>query len=179
MVSSGTLDLHFSGLTSVFESVVRGALTLPPNVSNPIPGQLFAIAEFVPHASGTPLAVGTLAVEISALSSGAKGKAVHVAHVWKDHLWMLGKKGDPPEPGPEITQEEEVGEKEIVDDAGQNDATEGEMDEAKEKPGTPLPSSPSPPPDEVAQASPSQTHTPEGMCFFRSITSLVLIFLET
>lgn len=43
-----------------------------------------------------PLAVGRLAVDLDTLKAGAKGKAVHVLHTWKDHLFSMGNKADPP-----------------------------------------------------------------------------------
>lgn len=45
---------------------------------------------------GPPLAVGRLAVDLNTLKAGEKGKAVHVLHTWKDHLFAMGNKGDPP-----------------------------------------------------------------------------------
>lgn len=45
---------------------------------------------------GPPLAIGRLAVDLDTLRAGTKGKAVHVLHTWKDHLFDMGNKGDPP-----------------------------------------------------------------------------------
>lgn len=46
-----------------------------------------------------PLAVGWMALPSDQLASGGKdkGKAVLVAHAWKDHLWDMGSKPDVPE----------------------------------------------------------------------------------
>ncbi|KAI8145920.1 hypothetical protein BJV82DRAFT_602744 [Fennellomyces sp. T-0311] len=46
-----------------------------------------------------PLAVGTMALPTSEIRvrSGMKGKAVHLVHVYRDYLWAMGDKSDPPE----------------------------------------------------------------------------------
>ncbi|RUS22292.1 hypothetical protein BC937DRAFT_89765 [Endogone sp. FLAS-F59071] len=46
-----------------------------------------------------PMAVGTIAIATSKLTplSNLKGKAVHIIHVYKDHLWAMGTKADPPD----------------------------------------------------------------------------------
>jgi len=38
-----------------------------------------------------------------------KGRAVIVLHTWKDHLWMIGAKGEPPEPVPLSSKPQEEG----------------------------------------------------------------------
>ncbi|KAI7867020.1 hypothetical protein BDF14DRAFT_1882133 [Spinellus fusiger] len=52
-------------------------------------------------------AVGTMALPTSQIKprSGMKGKAVHILHVYQDHLWAMGDKSDPP--GLNITLEED------------------------------------------------------------------------
>ena len=63
-----------------------------------VPPQLVAITQHTNTSStarGPPLAVGRLAVDLS-LVRAEKGKAVNVLHTWKDHLFDLGCKGDPP-----------------------------------------------------------------------------------
>ena len=45
---------------------------------------------------GSPLAVGRLVVNLDTLKADAKGKAVHLLHTWKDHLFNMGNKADPP-----------------------------------------------------------------------------------
>ena len=70
-------------------------------VSTPtvLPQQLVSIVQRTtgsPSTRGPPLAVGRLAVDLNVLDAGARGKAVHVLHTWKDHLFDLGNKADPP-----------------------------------------------------------------------------------
>jgi translation initiation factor 2D len=63
--------------------------------------QLVSITEYVrdPKRIGPPLAVGRMAVDSDVLSQdGARGKAVFVLHAWKDHLFDMGHKGNPPDP---------------------------------------------------------------------------------
>lgn len=61
-------------------------------------GTLVGIARFVRDARGPPLAVGRMAVDADKIDHGVtKGKAVIVLHTWKDHLWAIGSKGEPPE----------------------------------------------------------------------------------
>lgn len=60
-------------------------------------GTLVGIARFVRDARGPPLAVGHMAVDADKIDHGVtKGKAVIVLHTWKDHLWAIGSKGEPP-----------------------------------------------------------------------------------
>jgi translation initiation factor 2D len=63
--------------------------------------QLVSITEYIRDSTriGPPLAVGRMAVDSEVLSEdGAKGKAVFVLHAWKDHLFDMGHKGNPPDP---------------------------------------------------------------------------------
>jgi len=61
-------------------------------------GTLVGVAQFVRDARGPPLAVGRMAVDADKIDHGVtKGKAVIVLHTWKDHLWAIGSKGEPPE----------------------------------------------------------------------------------
>ncbi|KAF8556756.1 hypothetical protein OG21DRAFT_1495293 [Imleria badia] len=83
-------------------------------VSSPtvLPQQLVSIVQRTVGSSSTcgpPLAVGRLAVDSNTLKTGAKGKAVHVLHTWKDHLFDMGNKADPP------------GEMELKEDGGGDD----------------------------------------------------------
>lgn len=41
-----------------------------------------------------------MAVKSDQLVGGAKGKAVHIVHTFKDHLWEMGSRSDPPDPVP-------------------------------------------------------------------------------
>ena len=64
-----------------------------------LPQQLVSIVQRPSGSTSTcgpPLAVGRLAVDLNTLKAGAKGKAVHVLHTWKDHLFDMGNKADPP-----------------------------------------------------------------------------------
>ena len=84
---------------------------------------------------GPPLAVGRLAVDLDTLKADAKGKAVHVLHTWKDHLFDMGNKADPP------------GEMEAEEDEGRDeDAPQSEAGKWEE-----------PVPDNVA-TDPNRTH---------------------
>ncbi|KAI0298457.1 hypothetical protein B0F90DRAFT_1952301 [Multifurca ochricompacta] len=59
---------------------------------------------------GPPLAVGRMAVDPNSIDHGVtKGKAVLVLHTWKDHLWALGSKKDPPEAVPVAAEAEKGG----------------------------------------------------------------------
>ena len=45
-----------------------------------------------------PLAVGRMATDSNKVNqSVTKGKAVIILHTWKDHLWSIGSRGEPPE----------------------------------------------------------------------------------
>jgi translation initiation factor 2D len=61
-------------------------------------GTLVGIAQFVREMRGPHLAVGHMAVDADKIGHRVtKGKAVIVLHTWKDHLWAIGSKGEPPE----------------------------------------------------------------------------------
>ena len=62
------------------------------------PQQLVSVVERTTGSTsrGPPLAVGRMAVDLATLKAGEKGKAVHVLHTWKDHLFDMGTKADPP-----------------------------------------------------------------------------------
>lgn len=70
-------------------------ITHTPNLRQ---GQLVGVCQYEPGKRGPPLAVGRMAVGAEGLRRGVKGKAVLVVHTYKDKLWELGKKDDPPEP---------------------------------------------------------------------------------
>jgi translation initiation factor 2D len=64
-------------------------------------GSLVGIAQVMRDAQGPPLAVGRMAVCSDKIDNGVtKGKAVNVLHTWKDYLWAMGCKVDPPEAVP-------------------------------------------------------------------------------
>jgi translation initiation factor 2D len=61
-------------------------------------GTLVSVAQVARDARGPPLAVGRMTVDSDKIDNGVtKGKAVIVLHTWKDHLWAIGCKDDPPE----------------------------------------------------------------------------------
>lgn len=64
-------------------------------------GTLVGVAEVARDARGPPLAVGRMAIDADKIDNGVtEGKAVIVLHTWKDHLWAIGSKGDPPQAVP-------------------------------------------------------------------------------
>ena len=63
-------------------------------------GTLVGVAQFVRdhNVPAPPLAVGRMAIDADKIDNGVtKGKAVIVLHTWKDHLWAIGSKAEPPE----------------------------------------------------------------------------------
>ncbi|KAG6374045.1 hypothetical protein JVT61DRAFT_4685 [Boletus reticuloceps] len=101
---------------AVIPVLVGGADLMIPGVvqvvSSPtvLPQQLVSIVQHTVGSTltrGPPLAVGRLAVDLNTLKEGAKGKAVHVLHTWKDHLFDMGSKADPP--GEMEIKEDELG----------------------------------------------------------------------
>lgn len=96
-------------------------------VSTPhvLPQQLVSVVQRTDGSTSTcgpPLAVGRLAVDLNTLNAGGKGKAVHVLHTWKDHLFDMGNKTDPPD-------EMEIKE----DEGGDEDAPTSEPDDTNER----------------------------------------------
>ncbi|KAG2005858.1 eukaryotic translation initiation factor SUI1 family protein [Coprinopsis cinerea AmutBmut pab1-1] len=94
-------------------------------------GQLVCIRKYsrkdgVPELS-VPLAVGSMALPSDQIETGQeKGKAVHVLHVWKDHLWELGSKPDVP-PGEPLQSKEEPSESgDAPETVAQSEAPQGE-----------------------------------------------------
>ena len=66
-------------------------------------GQLVCVTQYYPAVNGTPqigpaLAVGYMALTSDQVRGSGKGKAVNIVHTWKDHLWEMGGKEDPPAP---------------------------------------------------------------------------------
>ncbi|KAJ3869395.1 eukaryotic translation initiation factor SUI1 family protein [Lentinula novae-zelandiae] len=88
--------------------MIPGVVHCPQSLSE---GQLVSICKYERIGDismlSPPLAVGRMAVASDQLqdSGQEKGKAVHVLHTWKDHLWELGSKGDIPQDLP-IKQDE-------------------------------------------------------------------------
>ncbi|KAK7061050.1 hypothetical protein VNI00_000785 [Paramarasmius palmivorus] len=95
---------------AVIPILVGGADLMIPGVVHHTPslkeGQLVSVCKYETK-EGTPtlsppLAVGRMAVSSDQLAEGGKekGKAVIVLHTWKDYLWEMGNKSDPPEDVP-------------------------------------------------------------------------------
>lgn len=66
-------------------------------------GQLVCVTQYYPPVNGAfqigpALAVGHMALAGDQIRRVEKGKAVNIVHTWKDHLWEMGGKGDPPAP---------------------------------------------------------------------------------
>lgn len=92
-------------------------------------GTLVGIAQFTRDARGPPLAVGHMAVDVNKINNGVtKGKAVVVLHTWKDNLWALGSKGEPPDALP-LADEATGGAEDEKDGDGGADGNVGNADE--------------------------------------------------
>lgn len=66
-------------------------------------GQLVCVTQYYPPVDGVlqigpALAVGHMALAGDRVGRAEKGKAVNIVHTWKDHLWEMGGKEDPPIP---------------------------------------------------------------------------------
>ena len=66
-------------------------------------GQLVCVTHYYPAVNGAlqigpALAVGHMALASDQIGGSGKGKAVNIVHTWKDHLWEMGGKEDPPAP---------------------------------------------------------------------------------
>lgn len=129
-------------------------------------GALVSVAQFARDARGPPLAVGRMVVDADKIDNGVtKGKAVLVLHTWKDHLWALGSKGEPPDALP-VANEATGGAGDEKDGGDGTDENRG-VDDA------PLPSAGQEEPAEnapavtqdgtAAQAEEIETLTPEGV----------------
>ncbi|CAL1697893.1 unnamed protein product [Somion occarium] len=113
--------------SAVVPKLIGGADLMIPGVvqHSPFlhPNQLVSITQYHSYPKlGPPLAVGRMAVSNDVLNRSdrgddVKGKAVHVLHTWKDHLWDMGngRKMDVPAP-------REVVEREQAEGATENDA---------------------------------------------------------
>lgn len=61
------------------------------------------MTQYYPTVNGVPqigpaLAVGHMALPSDQIRGSGKGKGVNIVHTWKDHLWEMGRKEDPPPP---------------------------------------------------------------------------------
>ncbi|KAL1684705.1 hypothetical protein GGG16DRAFT_67781 [Schizophyllum commune] len=90
--------------SQVISILIGGADLMRPGVTSYIhglqKGQLVAVRRLIGGASpkvSPPLAVGHMALSSDELKEDHKGKAVLITHTWKDHLWEMGPKTEPPE----------------------------------------------------------------------------------
>ncbi|KAL1683185.1 hypothetical protein EV122DRAFT_258652 [Schizophyllum commune] len=93
--------------SQVISILIGGADLMRPGVTSYIPGlqkgQLVAVRRLIggaPPKVSPPLAVGHMALSSDELKEDHKGKAVLITHTWKDHLWEMGPKTEPPEDTP-------------------------------------------------------------------------------
>jgi translation initiation factor 2D len=119
---------------------IKPVITHSP--SELVQGQLVAIHQFstsrnadetINRVVSPPLAVGRMAVSSEGLmtksSADEKGKAVLVFHVWKDHLWELGQKGDVPPGSPLRAENQNI--KDGEDQLGEGPVPKTETKEAE------------------------------------------------
>ncbi|EIW76663.1 hypothetical protein CONPUDRAFT_157843 [Coniophora puteana RWD-64-598 SS2] len=89
--------------SAVVPVLIGGADLMIPGVfhhpANLVVGQLVSITTVSRDGSslGAPLAVARADVDASVITQRGKGKAARVLHTWKDHLFTMGRGGDPPE----------------------------------------------------------------------------------
>uniref|UniRef100_D8QDE9 SUI1 domain-containing protein n=1 Tax=Schizophyllum commune (strain H4-8 / FGSC 9210) TaxID=578458 RepID=D8QDE9_SCHCM len=102
--------------SQVISILIGGADLMRPGVTSYIPGlqkgQLVAVRRLIGGASpkvSPPLAVGHMALSSDELKEDHKGKAVLITHTWKDHLWEMGPKTEPPEDTPLTAPTADVG----------------------------------------------------------------------
>ncbi|KAG8908931.1 hypothetical protein FRB99_000034 [Tulasnella sp. 403] len=108
-----TLSTPAAAMTNIFggaDLMIPGVISISlPNqgTTNSAAGTLVAI---VKYGESVPLAVGRLLLGldqlVTILKSGGdvKGKAVNVVHTFKDGLWELGSKSNPPEALPVVSR---------------------------------------------------------------------------
>ncbi|KAL5498230.1 hypothetical protein ACEPAH_2370 [Sanghuangporus vaninii] len=142
---------HLSTPSAVIPVLQNGADLMAAGVvemlGTPVEGQLVSITQYVPGAVGPPLAVGRMAMPGARVrEEDAKGKAVRVLHVYKDKLWEMGGKGEPPEPEVSSVLEDQELEK------GEREGVEDEDGEKTEKAGHAAEAATPPPASEVEEA---------------------------
>jgi translation initiation factor 2D len=86
-----------------------------------------------------PMAVGVAAFDVGNLSKavGEKGKAVYIVHCFKDELWTLGKKTQPPATMPSTTEELEESTQHLTLESEEEDVDNNQV----ETPDEPAPES--------------------------------------
>ncbi|KAL5525212.1 hypothetical protein ACEPAF_9081 [Sanghuangporus sanghuang] len=114
-------------------------------LGTPTEGHLVSVTQYIPGAVGPPLAVGRMAMPGARVrEEDAKGKAVRILHVYKDRLWEMGGKGEPPEPEvrPVLEDREaEEGEREGAEEKGNADGEKSEKASHDVEAATPPPAS--------------------------------------
>lgn len=87
-----------------------------------------------------PLAVGVAVFDVGNLSKavGQKGKAVYIVHCFKDELWALGKKSQPPADIPVSTEELEEAAQQLALESD-NEEMEKQVEDIPETPEAPEP----------------------------------------
>lgn len=163
MVSAGSIHLvpfPASNLTWPVTAIIVVQVSTP----TVLPQQLVSIVQRTVGSTSTcgpPLAVGRLAVDLDTLKAGAKGKAVHVLHTWKDHLFDMGNKADPP--GEMEVKEDESGDDDAPtsEPAGADERQESVPDDVATDPNRTngAASNAFPPPESLAPASVPQIST--------------------
>lgn len=65
----------------------------------PKPGAIVCVTPWVSNAPGPALAIGRMLVDGGDIQRGRvkTGKAVAILHIYKDFLWSMGSKAEPPE----------------------------------------------------------------------------------
>ncbi|KAF8968770.1 hypothetical protein BDZ97DRAFT_1654726 [Flammula alnicola] len=137
---------------AVIPILVGGADLMIPGVIHCPPAlrelQLVAIRQYTRKddkpALSPPVAIGRMALPSDQLRTSAKekGKAVHIAHTWKDHLWDMGSKKDIPEDSFITTiSSEEPGQdgRDGSETEERNDAERAIPPPPSEKPPSPIP----------------------------------------
>ncbi|CAA7262134.1 unnamed protein product [Cyclocybe aegerita] len=128
--------------------MIPGVIQCPPSLAE---HQLVAIRQYVNKdgkpALSPPVAIGRMALPSDRLRAAGteKGKAIHVIHTWKDHLWEMGSKIDIPE------------------DTLLEESAPVEQGEESEEEGTGNQATPPPPipPEEMAETPQTVSYTPQ------------------
>ena len=131
-------------------------------------GQLVCITQYYPPVNGAPqigpaLAVGHMALASDQVRGVVKGKAVNIVHTWRDHLWEMGGKEDPPVP--RVIGLDQGTESEVCGEGSPSGDPDAPVETTSESPGE----GPSQPQDESPAMSPKEEINPlshQGI-FFR------------
>jgi translation initiation factor 2D len=104
-----------------------------------------------------PMAVGVAAFDVGNLSKavGERGKAVYIVHCFKDELWTLGNKTQPPVTVPSSTEELEESTQQLTVESEEEDVDNNQVETPVEAPE----SSKEPVPEPAGPAEPSVSGT--------------------